>query len=33
LQKYKTEIENVLARINTSRGTIEKALNYLKSVS
>ena len=33
LQKYKTEIEGVLIRINSSRGTIEKALDYLKRVS
>jgi len=32
LQKYKTEIEGVLIRINSTRGTIEKALDYLKRV-
>ena len=32
LQKYKPEIESVLTRINSSRGTIEKALDYLKRV-
>ena len=33
LQKYKSEIENVLIRIKSSRGTIEKALDYLKRAS
>ena len=33
LQKYKNEIDTVLTRINSSRGIIEKALTYLKSVS
>ena len=33
LNKYKSEIDGVLTRISSSRGTIEKALSYLKSVS
>ena len=33
LKKYRNEIDTVLTRINSSKGTIEKALTYLKSVS
>jgi HPt (histidine-containing phosphotransfer) domain-containing protein len=33
LNKYNNEIETILTRINSSTGTIEKALNYLKSIN
>ena len=33
LQKYNSEIETVLTRINTSKGTIEQALTYLKRIN
>jgi len=33
LQKYNKEIETVLTRINTTKGTIEQALSYLKRIS
>ena len=33
LQKYNSEIETVLTRINSSKGTIEQALTYLKRVN
>ena len=33
LQKYNSEIEMVLTRINTSKGTIEQALTYLKRIN
>ena len=33
LQKYHGEIENVLTRINSSKSIIERALQYLRSVS
>ena len=33
LQKYNKEIETVLTRINSTKGTIEQALSYLKRIS
>lgn len=33
LQKYNKEIETVLTRINSTKGTIEQALTYLKRMN